>query len=204
MPVEAVVGGGGHNVEPRLRQCVADGCGRAEIGIIAVLRRVLDVDRLLIDTGDVIGFDRWADVGVKGREVIFAARKLRRPVDTVVDEIVAHRHQRDATGLRVRLRLRFGLRLRRDCAERLRPGRLLRGRRSRLDDGCGHGEGRRVLNDLVSPVGGGAVYGKAACRERRQKQRDQHPSEHRSAPFVCSLSASSCHKRTSMPDLILS
>ena len=136
--VEAVVPGEGHHIEARVRQRIGDLDGRAEDRIARDQRSILDQNGLLIDAGEVVLLHDGADIVKKRGEVVAALGRLGGPVDAVVDQIVAHRHQRDARGLRLRLGRRFRDRLRLRAGDGLFRGLYRQLRRSvRLaGDGC--------------------------------------------------------------------
>ena len=106
--IKAVVRCTGHDGKARLGQCVRHLRGRAEIGVVRVKRRVIDQNRLLIDAVNVILRNNRRDGLVERRKIIAARWELCRPVDGIVDQIIAQRHQRHARRLRFGFWLRLG------------------------------------------------------------------------------------------------
>lgn len=151
-----MVAGEGHDVEARIGQRVGDLDGRTEDRIAFDQLTVLDEDRLLIDAGQIILPDGGTDIVEERREIIAALRRLRGPVDAVVDQIVSQRHERHAGLCCLLCRLLCGLLLRL---------RLLYGRLCLLYRRLGRGRSR---------LGGSPCVGHTR-RERRLH--DPHPAE---------------------------
>ena len=150
-----MVAGEGHDVEARIGQRVGDLDGRTEDRIAFDQLTVLDEDRLLIDAGQIILPDGGADIVEERREIIAALRRLRGPVDAVVDQIVSQRHERHAGLCCLLCRLLCGLLLRlRLLYSRLSLlyRRLGRGRSRLGGSPCvGHTRRERRLHDHIPP-----------------------------------------------------
>ena len=84
-----------HHIEARGGQCLPDLYGTAEGGVVGELCRVGDVNRLLIDAGDVRRLHRRTDVLVECGKVVASVLLLSGPHDRVVHQIVTQCHQRD-------------------------------------------------------------------------------------------------------------
>ena len=124
---------------------------------------IFDEDRLLIDAGDVVALDGGLDVRIERREIIASVLRLRRPVDRVMDEVVAEGHERHS----VRLRRGGRFFLRRDLGNRrlCRVVLLRRLLHSRRGGGCGRAGPFRVF--IAAP------HGKAAEHDGGEQQHDQ-------------------------------
>ena len=193
--VEAVVRRAGDNIKTGLCQRVGNLHGRAEARVVGIERGVTDQNGLLIDAGEVIALHHGRNRGIEGREVIPAFRQLCRPVDGVVNQIVAERHKRHAH----RLGFRF-------CRERLR---LFRCGIRRCDFRCsriGFLYGGRFLRRFLRACRFILRFLRADCfcraqhpacpeRNRAKQQQDQdQPQKPRCAGFLFS-GESSCHEK---------
>ena len=172
--VKAVVAGEGHDVEARIGQRVGDLDGRTEDRIAFDQLTVLDEDRLLIDAGQIILPDGGADIVEERREIIAALRRLCGPVNAVVDQIVAQRHERHA-GLRRRFLHRLLLRLRLLHGRLCLRGRFFSRRGSALGGSLrvGHARRKRRLHDPH-----------AAENDGGQQKQDQDKTQGKGGLFV--------------------
>ena len=197
--IKAVVRCTGHDGKARLGQCVRHLRGRAEIGVVRVERRVAYQNRLLIDAGNVILRNDRRDGLVERRKIIAARWELCRPVDGIVNQIIAQRHQRHTRSFRLGL----GFRL---CGKRLRF--RLRFWRLRLLHG-GFLWSIRFSGDLRScrvrcaNGSGRAQHPKRTQRDRRQKQHNQNrANKPRRAGFLFLSGELTCHRKR--PSLVQS
>ena len=179
------------HVKAGLRQRVTHLRGRAEVRVVGIHGRIGNIDRLLIDAGQIVFGNDRRNIRIHRRKVVAAVFQLRRPVDRIVDEVVAHGHERH--GIVLRFRFRFGklTHLRRQLARerfflrlRFRRGRLLlRGLLRSL-----RARSRGISLPLCSPPDHNT-----ACDHRREQQHNQYRTKTRPTGGFSAV----CHKNAS-------